>query len=76
MIGDVVGDAGQAILKTASESTTRAHISLKITRPDTAIIYLDLLVSTWELSAAKENTPYLRRCHVEVCNVPVYIAAT
>lgn len=74
-IGDVLGDAGQVILKAATESTTRAHITVKVTRPDTAIAYLDVLVSKWRLSAAKENTPYLRMCHIEICRAPVYVAA-
>lgn len=76
MIGDVVGDAGQAILKTASESTTRAHISVKVTRPDTAVGYLDVLVSSWQLSQAQENTPYVRKCHIEICREPVIVAAS
>lgn len=76
MIGDVVGDAGQAILKTASESTTRAHVSIKVTRPDTAVAYLDCLVSSWQLSQAQENTPYVRKCHIEICREPVIVAAS
>lgn len=75
-IGDVVGDAGQVILRTAAFDTARAHISIKGTRPDTAIFYLDVLVTKWALSAAKENTPYLRMCHIEVCRAPVIVAAT
>lgn len=76
MIGDVVGDAGQAILKTASEATTRAHVSIKVTRPDTAVAYLDCLVSSWQLSQAQENTPYVRKCHIEICREPVIVAAS
>lgn len=74
-MGDMSTDAGQIILKAAADSTTRAHISIKGTRPDTAIFYLDVLVSKWRLSSAKENTPYLRMCHIEVCKAPVIIAA-
>lgn len=76
VMADIVGDAGQAILKTASESTTRAHVSIKGTRPDGAVFYLDVLVSKWSLSAAKENTPYLRNCDVQVCLAPVIVAAS
>ena len=76
LMGDVVGDAGQAILKTASESTTRAHITIKGTRPDTAVFYLDVIVSSWKLSPAKENTPYLRTAMVQVCRAPVIVAAS
>lgn len=75
MIGDVVGDAGQAILKTASEASTRAHVTIKVTRPDTAVAYLDCLVSSWQLSQAAENTPYERKCHIEICREPVLVAA-
>jgi hypothetical protein len=75
-MADIVGDAGQVILAAAARSTTRAHISVKVTRPDTAVVYLDVLVTSWALSAAKENTPYTRKCHIEICLAPVYVAAS
>ncbi len=76
-MGDVVTDAGQVILKTASDDPTRAHITVKIVRPsDTATIYLDVIVTKWRLSAAKENTPYLRMTHIEVCKAPVIVAGS
>lgn len=72
--GDVPADAGQVILKAAEASA--AHYSLKITFPDGEVMYLDVLVCSWELSSASSGSPVERLCEIQLCRAPVVVAAT
>jgi len=79
-IGYVPGDAGQVILKTASESNN--HYSVKVTYPlgtgeSTAEVhYLDVIVSKLEYQNGSVNDA--QKCNVElaVSRAPVIVAAT
>lgn len=72
--GDVPADAGQVILKAAEASAN--HYSIKITYPDGEIHYLDVIVSSWALSGAKEGAPLVRTATLGICKAPVIVAAT
>ena len=71
-LGSVPGDAGQVILKAASESTSR--YSLKITYPDTSIHYLDVLVSKYEQADGAVNDIQKINCDFAICRTPVIVA--
>jgi hypothetical protein len=73
MVGNLPSDAGQAIVKAASESNN--HYSIKITYPDGEIHYLDVLVSKFEYQDGQVND--VRRISVEfaVCRQPVEVDA-
>lgn len=71
--GDVPADAGQIILKAAEASS--AHYSMKLTFPDGEVHYLDVLVCSWELSAATDGAPQERICDIQLCRAPVVVAA-
>lgn len=70
--GDVPADAGQIILKAAEASPN--HYSMKITFPDGEVHYLDVLVTSWELSAASNGAPVERMCDIQLCKMPVVVA--
>ena len=70
---DMPTDAGQVILKAAEVSPN--HYSMKITYPDNEIHYLDVLVSSWVLTPAKEGQVMLRTATLGVCKAPVVVAA-
>jgi hypothetical protein len=72
VIGNVPGNAGQAILKTASEST--AHYSAKITYPDTVVHYLDVLVSKFEYVDGAVNDVQKVNVDFAICRQPVIVA--
>lgn len=72
--GDVPADAGQIILKAAEASS--AHFSMKLTFPDGEIHFLDVLVCSWELSAAASGSPMERLCDIQLCRAPVVVAAS
>ena len=71
--GDVPADGGQVILKAAETSAN--HYSMKITFPDGEIHYIDVLVCSWELSAASDGAPQERLCDIQLCRAPVVVAA-
>lgn len=73
-MGDIPADPGQVILKAADASPN--HYSLKITYPDGEIHYLDVLVSSWQLSGGKEGDPVVRTATLDLCKAPVVVAAT
>ena len=73
-LGNIAGNAGQAIVKTASEST--AHYSVKITYADGEIHYLDVLVSKFEYTDGTVDNPRTIACSFEICRAPVIVAAT
>jgi hypothetical protein len=70
-IGNVPGNAGQTIVKTASESTAR--YSVKITYPDTVIHYMEVLVSKFEYVDGAVNDVQKVNVDFAVCRVPVIV---
>jgi hypothetical protein len=72
VIGNVPGNAGQVILKAASESTAR--YSAKITYPDTVVHYLDVLVSKFEYVDGAVNDVQKVNVDFAVCRQPVIVA--
>ncbi len=73
MIGNLPSDAGQAIVKTASESN--AHHSVKITYPDGIVHYLDVLVHKFEYQDGSVNDVQKISVEFAVCRKPVEVAA-
>ena len=73
-MADVPADAGQVILKAAEASQN--HYSIKVTYSDGEVHYLDVLVTSWELSSAKDGDHMIRTAGIEVCKIPVVVAAT
>lgn len=73
MIGNLPSDAGQAIVKAASESNN--HYSVRITYPDGIIHYLDVLVSKFENQDGAVNDVQKISCEMAVCRQPVEVAA-
>ena len=71
-LGHLPSDAGQVILKTASESN--AHFSLKITFQDTSIHYLDALVSKFEYTGGTVNDVLKLNVDFAICRAPVIVA--
>ena len=72
-MADMPTDAGQIILKAASESNN--HYSVKITLPDGELRYLDVMVAAWKNSPASEGAINLRTATIGVCRAPVIVAA-
>jgi len=70
-IGHMPGDAGQAILKAASEST--AHYSIEIRYPDTSFHYLDVLVSKFEYVDGAVNDVQKVNVDLVLCRAPIII---
>jgi len=70
-IGSIPGNAGQVILKAASESSNR--YSVKITYPDTSIHYLDVLVSKYDQVDGAVNDIQKITCDLAVCRAPVIV---
>jgi hypothetical protein len=73
-LGSIPGDAGQVILKAASESNN--HYSCKCTYPDGEIHYLDVLVSKYEYQDGAANNIMKIGCELDLCNSPVIVAAS
>ena len=73
-LGNISGDAGQAIMKTASESN--AHYSVKIEYDDGECHFLDVLVSKYEYTDGTVDNPRTIACALEICRAPVIVAAT
>ena len=72
-IGNIASDAGQIILKAASESN--AHYSVKITYADGESHYLDVLVSKFEYTDGTVDNTRTIACTLEICRAPVIVAA-
>lgn len=73
VMADVPADAGQIILKAADASAN--HYSMKITYPDGEVHYLDVLVSSWQLTQATSGEFMKRTATINVCKAPVVVAA-
>jgi hypothetical protein len=80
MIGCVPGNAGQIIMKAASESNN--HYSVKLTYPlktnevTPEIHYLDVIVGKWENQDGAVNDVRKMACEMAVCRAPVIVNAT
>ncbi len=72
-VANLAGDAGQVILKAASEST--AHYSVKITYADGEIHYLDVIVSKYEYQDSTVDAARIINCILDLCRAPVIVAA-
>lgn len=72
-LGNIAGDAGQIIMKAASESN--AHYSAKITYADGEVHYLDVLVSKYEYADGTVDNNRTIACTLEICRAPVIVAA-
>lgn len=70
---DMPADAGQIILKAAEASQN--HYSLKVTYADGEVHYLDVINTSWVLSAAKNAEFMLRTASLEINKAPVVVAA-
>lgn len=70
-IGNVPGDVGQALLKTASESNNR--YSIEIRYPDTAFHYLDVLVAKFEYVDGGVNDVQKLNVDLVICRQPVIV---
>jgi hypothetical protein len=71
-LGSIPGNAGQVILKAASESNNR--YSVKITYPDTSVQYFDVLVSKYEQQDGAVSDIQKITCDLAVCRAPVIVA--
>lgn len=72
-VGSIPSNAGQVILKTASEST--AHYSGKLTYPDGEIHYMDVLVAKHEYQDGSVNDPMKLSVDLAIAKAPVIVAA-
>lgn len=72
-VGSIPTNAGQVILKTASEST--AHYSAKLTYPDGEIHYMDVLVAKHEYQDGTVNDPMKLSVDLAIAKAPVIVAA-
>ena len=70
-IGDIPGNAGQVIMRAASESN--AHYSVKITYQDTSVHYMDVLVSKYENQNGTVNDVLKIGCDMAICRIPVIV---
>lgn len=73
VIGNMPGDGGQVILKAASESNN--HYSVKVTFPDGAVHYLDVIVADFEYVQGAANDVEKVNCAIALCRAPVVVAA-
>lgn len=73
VMADMPLDAGQIILAAAEASQN--HYSLKVTYPDGEIHYLDVINSSWRISASKEGAVMTRTGKLSICKAPVIVAA-
>lgn len=72
-IGDKATNAGQVILKAASESNN--HYSVKMTYPDNEIHYLDVLVAKHEFQGGAVSDALKLAVDLAICRAPVIVAA-
>ncbi|MFA7278637.1 MAG: hypothetical protein WC100_00915 [Sterolibacterium sp.] len=73
-IGNIASDAGQVIVKAASESNSR--YSVKIAYADGEIHYLDVLVTKYEYNDGSSDNNRTINCTLEICRAPVIVAAS
>lgn len=73
MMADMPVDEGQIMMKAAEASPN--HYSLQVTYPDGEVHYMDVIVSSWQLSGGKEGEFLMRTATVDLCKAPVIVAA-
>jgi hypothetical protein len=71
--GSIPTDAGQVIVKAASESNN--HYSIKLTYPDSETHYLDVIVSKYEFQDGSVDDIAKVNVDFQVCKAPVIVAA-
>jgi hypothetical protein len=71
--GSIPTDAGQVIVKAASESNN--HYSVKISYPDGEIHYCDVLVSKYEFQDGSVDDIAKVGVDFQICKAPVIVAA-
>jgi hypothetical protein len=71
VIGNLPSDAGQAILKTASEST--AHYSVEVRYQDNEFHYLDVIVTKLEYVDGAVNDVQKINVDLAICRTPVIV---
>lgn len=72
-LGNIASDAGQVIMKAASESNN--HYSVKITYQDGEVHYLDVIVSKYEYTDGTVDNARTISCTIDICKAPVIVAA-
>jgi hypothetical protein len=70
--GFLPSGAGQDIVRTAAEST--AHHSLKITYPDTSVVYLDVITTKDENQNGDIGAVHKAVFEFAICRAPVVVA--
>lgn len=73
VVGSIPSNAGQIIVKAASESNN--HYSAKLTYPDGEIHYMDVLVSKYEFQNNAVNDVMKVAVDMAICRAPVIVAA-
>ncbi len=73
VIGSIPNDAGQVIMKAASESNN--HYSVKVTYPDGEQHYLDVIVADYEYVNGTVDSVQKINAALAVCRAPVINAA-
>jgi len=71
VIGYIPADAGQALLKTASESNAR--YSVEIRYPDNSFHYLEVMVSKFEYVDGSVNDVQKINVDLAICRIPVIV---
>ena len=72
-LGNVPADAGQTIVRLASESNN--HYSVRVTYPDGEVHYLDVIVSKFEYAGGGANDVERVNFGFAVTRAPVVVAA-
>jgi hypothetical protein len=72
-VGSIPGNAGQAILNAASESSN--HYSVQMTYPDGEIHYMDVIVTKFEFQDGAVGNIMKIGCDLDICRKPVVVAA-
>ena len=70
--GFLPSGTGQDLVRTAAEST--AHYSLKLTYPDTSVVYLDVIVTKDENSNGDIGAVHKTVFEFAICRAPVVVA--
>ena len=73
MVGSIPENAGQVLLKSASEST--AHYSARLDYPDGEVHHMDVLVSKFEYQDGSVDDISRISVDLALCRAPVVIAA-
>lgn len=72
-MANLPSDAGQAILKTASEALSAVHYSVEVRYPDNEYHYLDVIVSKLEYVDGGPNDVQKLNVDLDICKKPVIV---